>query len=178
MKPSDVLYFDALGVEPINPQLNWRTDRFPRLSSLVWIWQGRFKAAANEEGLTEFVDDCYDASLICGFNCHASVSLVKAEILATFGPEYYEEMAVGEALDKRKRIDLMLRTKKWVDARTLGGRPKFPTMEELYSRCFPGQPFDITSARERVEALQRCLPRVVLEGLVELKQREYPENAI
>lgn len=177
MKPSDVLYFDAASQYAVKPEWDWRVDSFPPLSSLVWIWKGKLYSAKIDSDLAEFVEHCYDAPLLCGFNCHCSVSLIKAEIIAVFGKEYYEEMAVGEALDKRKRIDLMLCSKKWVDARTIDGRLKNPTLPELYARCFPGQPFDDKYAGMRVTALQNCLPRVVLEGLVELKQREYPENA-
>lgn len=173
----EVLYFDARAAEPVKPSLNWRTDTFPAMTSLVWIWKGRLNFAEDEESLSRFIDHCYDATFLCGFNCHASVSLIKAEIIAVKGREFYDEMAVGEALDKRKRIDLMLCTKKWVDTRDMSGELRFPSLEELFSRCFPGQTLVVESQEGRVKALQFCLPRVLLEGLTELRQREYRENA-
>lgn len=174
----EVLYFDARAAEPVKPSLNWRTDIFPAMTSLVWIWKGRLNVAEDEEALSRFIDHCYDATFLCGFNCHASVSLVKAEIIAVKGREFYDEMAVGEALDKRKRIDLMLCTKKWVDARDMSGELRFPSLEELFSRCFPGQGLVIERQEGRVKALQFCLPRVLLEGLTELRQREYRDKTI
>ena len=65
---------------------------------------------------------------------------------------------------------------KWVDARTQNGRLKLPRLEELYSRCFPGETFPAHDALEDVKAVARCLPVILAEGLVELKVKEYPEE--
>lgn len=177
MKLSDVLYFDAGAESPVSPALDWRCDTFPALTGIAWKFLGRSYTASDKSGLSAFVDCCFDAPLLCGFNCHITVSLIKAEILRVYGSEYYEEMAVGEALDKRKRIDLMTGAKRWVDARALDGRLLNPTLEELHLRCFPGSPLETRTLTQRVQALERCLPRLVLEGLVVLRQREYTENA-
>lgn len=177
MNSNDILYFDSRAAVNIRPEWDWKVDKFPPLTSLVWKCKGKTYLAESEQSLAEFVDCCYDAPFLVGFNCHASVSLVKAEILSVFGREYYEEMAVGEALHKRKRIDLMTGAKRWVDARALDGRLRYPTLEELHLRCFPGSPLEARTLTQRVQALERCLPRLVLEGLVDLQQREYTENA-
>ena len=66
---------------------------------------------------------------------------------------------------------------KWVDARMSNGRLKFPRLEELYSRCFPGETFPAHDALEDVKAVARCLPVILENGLVELKVKEYPEPA-
>lgn len=176
MNSNDILYFDSRAAVNIRPEWDWKVDKFPPLTSLVWKWKGKTYLAESEQSLAEFVDCCYDAPFLVGFNCHASVSLVKAEILSVFGREYYEEMAVGEALHKRKRIDLMLSTKKWVDARAVDGRLRNPSIAELYSRCFPVQPLPKDDTISTVKTLEQCLPRVLLEGLTELKEREYREN--
>ncbi len=175
MNFTEVLYFDARAESPVSAALDWRCDTFPALTGLAWKFLGR-SYVSDKSGLSAFVDCCFDAPLLCGFNCHITVSLIKAEILRVYGSEYYEEMAVGEALDKRKRIDLMTGAKRWVDARALDGRLRYPTLEELHLRCFPGSPLEARTLTQRVQALERCLPRLVLEGLVDLRQREYTEN--
>ena len=65
---------------------------------------------------------------------------------------------------------------KWVDARMANGRMKLPKLEELYSRCFPGESYPAHDAFEDVKALRRCLPFLIKNGLVELKIKEYPES--
>ena len=177
MTIADVLFFDASAVEPFRPEWNWRTDPIPPMQALSWKWQSKQWIAAGPQDLDRFVADCYDAPLLCGFNCHASVSIVKAEIIRVKSIEYYEEMAVGEALDKRKRLDLMLAAKRWTDARTVDGRLRNPTIEELFTRCFPGSSISLAFTTARVRALEQCLPRLLLEQIVELKEREYRENA-
>lgn len=181
---ASVLFFAVLSDAPVDNALQWSVEpeAFPRLTELGWIWQGRSKSAcaAREdywERLGEFLDDCYDADLLCGCSLHTGVSLIKAEILRSYGPEYYREMAIGEALHKRKRIDLAQSSRQWVEARRQDGRLRYPGIADIYSRCFPGQPLPaLDSALQRAAAIQQCLPRLVLEGLVELKQREYAEN--
>lgn len=179
MTPSDVLYFWVSTQAPVPAALDWKTDfaEFPPVVSLAWSFNGRSRQVlASEEGLGAFLDDCYAAPLLCGYNLHASVSAVKAQVLKWYGPEYYEEMAVGEALHKRKRIDVMLRSKCWTEARSSDGRLRFPRLEDIYVRCFPGQWRGADSPLAAVEMIRLVLPRLVLEGLVELKEREYAEN--
>jgi DNA polymerase III epsilon subunit-like protein len=127
-----------------------------------------------------FIQDCHDAGLICGHNIYFDTSFVKANILRELGREYYEANDVESALHKGKRIDTMRATVKWVDARTPSGMKKWPKLEELYSRCFPGETYPAHDAMEDVKAVARCLPVIVGLGLVELKVKDYdapkPEN--
>ena len=66
---------------------------------------------------------------------------------------------------------------KWVDARNSWGKLKFPNLGELYARCFPGETFPAHDALEDTKAVVRCLPVILKMGLVELKVKEYPDEA-
>ena len=123
-----------------------------------------------------FVKDCHEAGLICGHNIHFDTGIVKANILRELGREYYDANDVETALYKGKRIDTMRSTMKWVDARNSWGKLKFPSLSELYARCFPGETFQAHDALEDTKAVARCLPIIVELGLVELKVKEYPEE--
>lgn len=125
-----------------------------------------------------FLHDCANAGLICGHNIHFDTGMVKANILRELGREFYDAYNVEAALFKGKRIDTMLSTMKWVDARRIDGRLKFPNLGELYSRCFPGETFPAHDAMEDVKAVARCLPVIVDMGLVELKVKEYPDGQL
>lgn len=125
----------------------------------------------------KFITDCLDAGLICGHNIHFDTAIIKANILRELGREYYDANDVESALYKGKRIDTMRPTMKWVDARMANGRLKFPNLTELYSRCFPGQTFPAHDALEDAKAVARCLPVILAMNLVELKVKEYPEEA-
>jgi len=124
-----------------------------------------------------FIQDCHNAGLICGHNIHFDTGIVKANILRELGREYYDANDVETALYKGKRIDTMRPTMKWVDARMANGRLKFPNLGELYSRCFPGETFPAHNAIEDVKAVARCLPVLIDLGLLELKVKEYAEQA-
>lgn len=124
-----------------------------------------------------FIQDCHDAGLLCGHNIHFDTGIIKANILRELGREYYDANDVESALYKGKRIDTMRPTMKWVDARTQNGRLKFPTLSELYAHCFDGETFPAHDALADVKAVARCLPVIVDLGLLELKVKEYTEQA-
>ena len=92
------------------------------------------------------------------------------------GREFYNASDSEMALFKGKRIDTMRASMKWVDARFSSGRLKFPSLMELYSRCFPEETYQEHQALDDVRAVVRCLPVLVDEGLIELKVREYPDE--
>ncbi len=127
--------------------------------------------------LDVFLQRCHEAGLLCGHGIYFDTSVIKANVLRELGMTYYEAQAVELALWKGKRIDTMRSSMKWVDARTSAGRLKFPTLSELYSRCFPGESFPAHDASYDVEAVARCLPVLVSGGLVELAVKEYPEES-
>ena len=127
--------------------------------------------------IDRFIAFAQKAGLICGHNIHFDTGIVKANILRELGHEYYDANDVETALFKGKRIDTMRSTMKWVDARFASGRLKFPNLGELYARCFPGETFPAHDALEDCKAVARCLPVILENGLVELKVKEYDEQA-
>lgn len=130
------------------------------------------------EVINEFVKDCADAYLIIGHNIYFDVSIIKANILREMGQRYYDTFDCESSLHKGKRIDTMRSAMKWCDARTQDGRLKFPSLAELYSRCFKGESFPAHNALEDVRALARCLPILIENGILELKQKEYPAEQL
>ena len=129
------------------------------------------------EVMDRFLTFAAAAPLICGHNIHFDTSIVKANILTHLGCRYYDENGIEDILFKGKRIDTMRPSMKWVDARMANGRVKFPNLSELYSRCFPGESFPAHDALADCKAVARCLPVLVEKGIVELKVKEYTENA-
>ena len=179
---------------------------YPHVVQLAWVVRGREEThiirpdgwtipeeaisvhgITNERALAEgepfdavvlrFLTDCIGVPLICGHNIHFDTSIIKANIIREYGWKWYDENGVEDALFKGKRIDTMRPAMKWVDARAMNGRLKFPRLEELYSRCFPGETFPAHDALEDVKACQRCLPVLLDKGIVELRIKEYPKDA-
>ena len=139
---------------------------------------------ANAEGVPfadiigEFLEDCKKARLLVGHNIYFDTSIVKAMILRIMGREYYDAKA-EDALFKGKRIDTMMKTIKFVGALYADGRPgKYPKLEELYNKCFPGETFPAHDALEDVKACKRCIPVLVENGIIELKPKEYPAEQL
>lgn len=124
-----------------------------------------------------FITDCLEAELIAGHNIHFDTSIIKANIMRDLGEAYYNANDCEQALFKGKRIDTMYSTIKWVGATAINGRTKLPNLTELYHRCFPGEDFEAHNALNDVKAVRRCLPRLLEEGLIELKVKEYETNA-
>ena len=94
------------------------------------------------------------------------------------GREYYDIKA-EDALFKGKRIDTMMKTIKFVGALYANGRSgKYPKLEELYNKCFPGESFPAHDAMEDVRACRRCIPVLVENGIIELKPKEYPAEQL
>lgn len=126
----------------------------------------------------EFLTDAADAPLVCAHNIYFDASMLKANVLRWCGREYYDAKA-EDALHKGKRIDTMMKCIKFVGALFANGRPgKFPTLEELYNKLFPGETFPAHDALEDIRALRRCVPELVELGIIELKQKEYPAEQL
>lgn len=113
------------------------------------------------------------AGLLCGHNVHFDTGMVKANILRELGQAYYLSHCVTDILDKGKRIDTMRPAMKWVGARTAAGRLKFPNLGELYARCFPGESFPAHDSLADTQAVARCLPVLVANGIVKLEVKQY-----
>jgi hypothetical protein len=122
--------------------------------------------------------DAAAAPLVCAHNIYFDTSMLKANILRYCGKEYYDAKA-EDALHKGKRIDTMMKTIKFVGALYQNGKPgKFPKLEELFAKLFPGETFPAHDALQDVKALRRCVPELVELGIIELKQKEYPAEQL
>lgn len=199
----EIVFFDTetTGIPPRDAKWDVDYEQFPRICQLSWVfgccvenhiirpdgWEipqeatevhGITTEYAQEHGeplenvLSLFIADCKQAKLICGHNLYFDVSIIKSEIMRRNA--YNDD--VEQALHKGKRIDTMRPSMKWVDARFSNGRLKFPKLEELYARCFPGETFPAHDAIEDVRAVARCLPVLVEKGIIELAVKEYPEE--
>lgn len=172
------LYFDISTAMGLSFGIDWERDfeSIPEVTEIGYIYAGRgyqFSAPIGA-GLDAFVDKCYDAELIVGCDLHRKVSAIKAQILRNYGREYYDEMAVGAALDKGKRIDLSLAAKQWAGMYGMDGKLHAPSIGELLGRCYPGAGLPGMIARERAEIVMFCTQRLLNEGIIELRQK--PEN--
>lgn len=196
---------ETTGLPPRNAKWDEDFDEFPYLAEIAWIFgrkteshiirpdgwtipedatkiHGITQDYAMEHGeplsevLEKFIADCKKAHLICGHNIYFDISVIKANILRHLGREFYNAADAEMALFKGKRIDTMRASMKWVDARFSSGRLKFPSLNELFARCFPEETFKEHQALDDIRAVVRCLPVLVDEGLIELKVREYPED--
>ena len=130
------------------------------------------------EVVNEFLADANAAPLVCAHNIYFDSSMLKANVLRYCGREYYDAH-VEDALHKGKRIDTMMKTIKFVGALYSNGRPgKYPKLEELYSKLFPGETFPAHDALEDIRALRSCVPELVNLGIIELVQKEYPAEQL
>lgn len=198
---------ETTGIPPKGAKWDVDFEEFPKVVQLAWSinekecsyiiqpdgWvipeeatqiHGITNERAQNEGapfefvIDEFLEDCTSAHLLVGHNIYFDTSIVKAMILSIMGREYYDAKA-DKALFKGKRIDTMMKTIKFVGAKKSNGKGiKYPTLEELYNKCFPGETFPAHDALEDVRACKRCIPVLVENGIIELKQKEYPENTL
>lgn len=180
-------------------------EEFPRIAQLAWVMNGKqhsyiikpegwtippettevhgiSQERAEREGVPFaeivglFLSDCRKAKLLVAHNIYFDTSIIKAMILFCMGRKYYDENG-EDALFKGKRIDTMMKTIKFVGAKYKDGRPgKYPRLEELYGKLFPGETFPAHDALEDVKALTRCLPPLVERGIIELEQKVYNEE--
>lgn len=200
---NEILFFDTetTGLPPKDAQWDIDYEQFPRICQLSWVFNGREEdhivrpdgwdipqEAIDVHGITmeralaegkpfesiigKFIEDCAHAKLMCGHNIYFDTSIIKSE-LKRYG--LYEMLGAEDALHKGKRIDTMRPSMKFVDARFSNGRLKFPRLEELYARCFPGETFQAHDAIEDVRAVVRCLPVLVEKGIITLAVKEYPD---
>lgn len=202
---SEVLFLDAetTGLPPKNAKWDEDFDQFPYIVSLSWFFNGVEKdyiiypekweipvasveihgittEQAQKEGvmlcdvLAEFISDCEKAKLLIGHNIYFDISTIKANILRCDKGSYNTK--TDAALFKGKRIDTMRKSLKFVGATMPNSkRLKYPTLEELYFHLFH-ENFPAHNSMEDVRALVRCVPELVAAGVIELKQKEYPDE--
>lgn len=122
--------------------------------------------------IDEFISDAKSAEFVCAHNIYFDSTMIKANVLRYCGWEYYDDSLVEMALDKRKRIDTMMKSIKFVGALFPDGRAgKFPKLEELYNKLFPNETFPAHDALEDVRALRRCFPKLLELGVIELVKK-------
>jgi DNA polymerase-3 subunit epsilon len=177
---------------------------YPNVASLSWIFRGVEKhyivypdgwtipqEATDIHGITteyalahgtkidivlaDFAEDALKAPFVAAHNIYFDSSVVKANVLKHLGRQFYDEMQFEAGLHKGKRIDTMMKTIKFVGALHANGRPgKFPRLEELYEKLFPGEKFDAHNSLADCQALKRCLPELINLGIIMLALKEYP----
>ena len=180
-------------------------EDFPRVVQLAWVYNGKeysyiikpegwsippettavhgiTQEQAERDGVLfeevadRFFDDCKSAKAIVAHNIYFDTSIIKAMVLHCIGREYYDAN-VEDALTKEKRIDTMRKTIKFVGAKYPDGRVgKFPRLEELYDKLFPGESFPAHDALEDVRAVVRCLPPLAEQGIIELPEEDQNER--
>lgn len=197
---------ETSGLIPKGCKWNENYNEFPYIVSIAWLFKGKEEyhiikptgydipeestkvhgitteqALAQGENfadvITKFIQDSLNAGMICGHNIHFDTSIVKANILRYMGQNFFDGYKCEDALFKGKRIDTMTSSMKWVDARAINGRLKFPNLTELYHRCFPHTDFDAHNALADVKAVQACLPKLLENGLIKLELKTYEEKA-
>ena len=196
---------ESTGLPPKGCKWNENYQDFPYIVSIAWIIgekqeyhiikpQGYLipEEATNIHGIsteqairdgenfadviTKFIQDSLNAGMICAHNIHFDTSIVKANILRYMGQSWFDGYLCEDALYKGKRIDTMTSSMKWVDARAMNGRLKFPNLSELYHRCFPHQDFNAHNALEDCRAVKSCLPTLLEKGLIKLEIKQYEES--
>lgn len=178
---------------------------FPRIVSFGWIYKGvehyhiikpegyvipqaateihgishdeAMKVGENFEDIAiMFLRDALEADFLCIHNAGFDTSILKAQILAQLPEGFMEEYEVEKALYKGKRLDTMYKTIKFVGALYPNGRPgKFPKLQELHEKIFPGQPFDFHHALGDCQVMAKCLPVLLELGVMELEIRQYDD---
>jgi DNA polymerase III epsilon subunit-like protein len=101
--------------------------------------------------------DAKQALNIIGHNTYFDVSILKANILRTFGPKSKEAKIANEVFDKDKRIDTMRATQKYFK--------KWPTLTELYVYLF-NEKFEAHSALNDVRACERCFNELMKKKMI------------
>ena len=163
------LFFNIESSAPIKGY--WREDYkdFPYVVRIAWYMDAErvFDILPEPDGfpfevvVKEFLADCKRAERLIGHNTYFEISSVKAQILRTLGEGFYEVFGVGEALDKSKRVDLMHNAMKWTDARAQNGRLKAPSLDDLFSRCYPNEKYE-----NRLNAVIRCYDYLQSNGIL------------
>lgn len=114
---------------------------------------------AHEEGtdlktvLRLFITDCMKVDTIVAHNIYFDTSITKANLLRLG----IDGEIGNQALAKEKRVDTMMKTIKFVEARHPDGRKgKWPKLEELYFKLFgKGMP-EAHDAGADVQYLKEC----------------------
>lgn len=173
----DVLTFDCetTGLPPKGAKWDVDFAEFPNIVQLAWAVNEKERSFIIKPEGWEIPESSIEVHGITAERANAE-GVPFADII----DEFLEDCEKAEdALFKGKRIDTMMETIKFVGAMFANGRPgKFPKLEELYNKCFPGETFPAHDALEDVKACKRCIPVLVENGIIELKPKEYPAEQL
>ena len=192
-----VFDIETTGLPPKGANYETDFNKFPHIVQIAWWFNGEYHdhiikpvdyeipeevvalhgitteiAKAKGENFQDvilyFLGDCQNAEKIVAHNIYFDTSTVKANILRYGANEVVYNQGVVPAMDKSKRVDTMMKTIKFVNAKYADGRGgKWPKLEELYFKLFQ-ETFPAHNALEDVKALVRCLDPLVEHGVIEL----------
>lgn len=191
----NILILDAetTGLPPKNGKYDVDYNEFPRIVEIAWYFEGDFKhyilksdieipqQVIDIHGITnemsnnghdpdvifkELMDDCLKSDKIIGHGLYFDTSVIKSHYYRNNDDEYLFNV-VNVALNKDKRIDTMLKSMKFVGAKTDKNRLKYPKLDEMYFRIF-NDTFPAHSALEDVKAVLKCLPELIKNKVIEL----------
>ena len=192
-----ITVFDVETTGLVPKGLKYQTDfmHFPRVVQLAWWCDGELKnhliypdgfvipesstkihgitqEMALEKGLLfvdvieDFIQDASFSDVIVAHNSYFDVSVIKSEVYRLENNELRNMINV--ALDKKKRVDTMMKTIKFVNVWQVKNPKlrKFPNLMELHVKLF-NEPFsDAHDAGVDVMATLRCYERLVELGLI------------
>ncbi len=112
--------------------------------------------------LDRFLFCANEADIIVAFNIYFDTSVIKANVLRTY-PGNIEMF--NKALDKSKRLDIMMRTIKFCGLKNKNGGSKFPKQTELYRILF-NEDYNSHNAKDDIIALKRCHEELIKRGIM------------
>lgn len=116
----------------------------------------------------KFVMDIQKADLIVAHNIRFDVHFIVANYIREYGADDFQKNVQPYIL-KERQVDTMMATIGFVQARYSDGRPgKWPRLEELYDKLFPGETYPAHNAIEDVRALERCFRECVKREIIKI----------
>lgn len=116
----------------------------------------------------KFVEDIQKADLIVAHNIRFDVHFIAANYIREYGVDDFKKNVQPYIL-KERQVDTMMSTIEFVQAKYPDGRPgKWPRLEELYDKLFPGETYPAHNAIEDVRALERCFHECVKREIINI----------
>jgi len=190
-----ILYFDTETTGLIRNGLNYRDHymMYPRIVQLSWYFDGvmndfiikpdgyvipyeseMIHGISTDEAIEKgvefdsvirmFLSDCGKANHLVGHNIYFDVSVVKSNVLMLNDSDL--SLFCDIVLAKRKRIDTMLSSIRYVNARNSSNHIKFPSLEELHLKLFGCGYFDAHNSCEDVKSTMKCFARLNELGII------------
>ena len=124
-----------------------------------------------KEVVYKFKDAVIKAEKVIGHNIYFDTSNIKANVIRMLIDEekntedaFYADICM--ALDKKKRVDTMMKTIKFCAIPFSNGRGcKWPKLEELYFKLF-NETFNAHNSKDDVLATERCYLKLIEIGII------------